>query len=137
MNQGQTLARYKIIRPLGKGGMGEVYLADDTKLDRQAAIKVLPESLRNDPDRLARIRREAKAAASLNHPNIATIYSIEEADNPAGEPVLFIVMEYVDGGTLSEHIPSDGMDLDTFFDTFIPLSDTLAHAHQQGRATWI
>ena len=137
MNQGQTLARYKIIRPLGKGGMGEVYLAEDTRLDRQVAIKVLPDALRSDPERLARFRREAKAAASLNHPSIATIHSIEEADNPAGEPVLFIVMEYVDGETLAERIPSDGMDLDISFDTFIPLADALAHAHQQGRATWI
>ena len=60
MNDGKTIGHYKIIRPLGKGGMGEVYLADDTKLDRQVAIKVLPESLRSDPERLARFRREAK-----------------------------------------------------------------------------
>ena len=128
MNAGTQIAHYKIISALGKGGMGEVYLADDTKLDRQVAIKVLPDAVRQDPERLARFRREAKAAASLNHPNIATIHSIEEADN-----VLFIVMEYVDGETLSERIPPDGMDLDVFFSTFIPLADALAHAHQQGR----
>ena len=93
MNQNKTIGHYNIIRPLGKGGMGEVYLADDTKLDRQVAIKVLPDAVRQDTERLARFRREAKAAASLNHPNIATIHSLEEADNPAGEPVLFIVME--------------------------------------------
>ena len=128
MNAGTNIAHYKILRPLGKGGMGKVYLADDTKLDRQVAIKVLPDAVRQDPERLARFRREAKAAASLNHPNIATIHSIEEADN-----VLFIVMEYIDGETLSEHIPSDGMEIDVFFDTFIPLADALSHAHQQGR----
>jgi serine/threonine protein kinase len=132
-NAGTNITHYKIIRQLGKGGMGEVYLAEDTRLDRQVAIKVLPDALRSDPERLARFRREAKAAASLNHPSIATIHSIEEADNPAGEPVLFIVMEYVDGETLAERIPSDGMDLDISFDTFIPLADALAHAHQQGR----
>lgn len=128
MQEGQTIGHYTIIRPLGKGGMGEVYLAEDTKLDRQVAIKVLPASVREDAERLARFRREAKAAASLKHPNIATIYSLEEADN-----VLFIVMEYVEGKTLTEQIPQNGMDLDTFFTTFIPLADALAHAHENGR----
>jgi eukaryotic-like serine/threonine-protein kinase len=128
MNSGQTLAHYTIIRQLGRGGMGEVYLANDTTLDRQVAIKVLPDALRQDPERLARFRREAKAAASLKHHNIATIYSLEEADD-----VLFIVMEYVEGDTLSDHIPASGMDLDMFFATFIPLSDALAHAHELGR----
>jgi serine/threonine protein kinase len=128
METGTTIGHYKILRQLGKGGMGEVYLADDTKLDRQVAIKILPEMLRSDTERLARFRREAKAAASLKHNNIATIYSLEEVDN-----ILFIVMEYVEGETLSTRIPSDGMDLDTFFNTFIPLSDALTHAHNQGR----
>lgn len=91
MDTGKTIGHYTILRQLGKGGMGEVYLADDTKLDRQVAIKVLPDAVRSDPERLARFRREAKAAASLKHNNIATIHSIEEADK-----VLFIVMEYVD-----------------------------------------
>ena len=111
----------------------KVYLAHDTKLDRQVAIKVLPDAVRQDPERLARFRREAKAAASLNHPNIATIHSIEEDGDTAGAALHFIVMEFVDGETLSERIPPDGMDLDVFFDTFIPLADALAHAHQQGR----
>jgi eukaryotic-like serine/threonine-protein kinase len=128
MNAGQTLGRYKIIRQLGKGGMGEVYLASDSELDRQVAIKVLPEDLRSDPERLARFRREAKAAASLNHPNIATIHSIEKDGD-----IHFIVMEYVDGETLFDRIPSSGIELDAFFKTFIPLSDALAHAHDQGR----
>ena len=74
---GQTLAHYKILDALGKGGMGEVYLAEDTRLDRQVAIKVLPDAVRSDPERLARFRREAKAAASLNHPSIATIHSVD------------------------------------------------------------
>ena len=73
MNSGQTLAHYEIIRALGKGGMGEVYLAQDTKLDRQVAIKVLPDAVRQDPERLARFRREATSAAQLNHPNIAQV----------------------------------------------------------------
>ena len=127
MHEGQNLAHYKIIRALGKGGMGEVYLAEDTRLGRQVAIKVLPESLHADPERLARFRREARAAASLKHPNMATIHSLEESDN-----ILCITMEYVEGKTLAEHIPEGGMDLETFFATFIPLTDALAHAHELG-----
>jgi eukaryotic-like serine/threonine-protein kinase len=125
---GSELGHYKILSALGAGGMGEVYLADDTKLDRQVAIKVLPESLRKDDTRLERFRREARASASLKHPNIATIYSIEDVGD-----VLFIVMEYVEGKTLAEHIPSGGMELEDFFSVFLPLADALAHAHENGR----
>jgi eukaryotic-like serine/threonine-protein kinase len=128
MNAGQHLAHYTIIRPLGKGGMGEVYLAEDKKLDRQVAIKVLPERLRQNPERLERFRREAKAAASLKHPNIATIHSLEEIEDQ-----LLITMEYVEGESLRDRILSDGMDVDTFFDIFIPLAAALSHAHIQGR----
>jgi eukaryotic-like serine/threonine-protein kinase len=128
MTPGQTLTHYEIISALGKGGMGEVYLAQDTRLKREVAIKVLPDSVRRDPERLKRFRREAEAAAKLNHPNIATIHSIEEDQ---GE--LFITMEYVDGKTLVDHIPSTGLDTDQFFEWFIPLSDALAHAHEHGR----
>ena len=128
MESGTILGHYRIIRLLGKGGMGEVYLAEDTSLRREVAIKVLPASVQDDPERLRRFRREAEAAAKLNHLNIATIYSIEEADGQT-----FITMEYVEGKPLSAHIPSDGMDLDTFFATFIPLADALVHAHGHGR----
>ena len=79
---GNTLAHYTILNQLGKGGMGEVYLAHATRLDRQVAIKVLPETLRSNPERLARFRRKAKAAASLQHPNIATIFSLEDDGDP-------------------------------------------------------
>lgn len=129
MNQGNTIGHYKIIRPLGKGGMGEVYLAEDTRLKREVAVKVLPEAVRKDPERLKRFRREAEAAAKLNHPNIATIHALEDFD---GE--IFITMEHIEGKLLSDHIPANGMDLDSFFSTFIPLADALAHAHNQGRA---
>ena len=153
---GQTLLHYRILKKLGQGGMGEVYLAEDTRLKRQVAIKVLPESLRGSPERLARFRTEAEAAARLKHPNIAPIFALEEAmpeDDGAGgddvsvrarhsspqrghpddlAPILFIVMEYVEGQPLYAHIPQDGMDLDAFFRVFIPLTDALAHAHTHG-----
>ena len=125
---GQTISHYKITSKLGEGGLGEAYLAGDTKLDRQVAIKALPDALRQDRERLARFRREAQAAASLKHPDIPTIHALEEADG-----FLFIIMEYVEGETLTERIPADGMDLDSFFSTFIPLADALAHAHENGR----
>ena len=100
---GKTLGNYKIIEPLGKGGMGEVYRARDTKLDRDVAIKVLPEDFATDPDRLARFEREAKLLASLNHPNIATIFGFEESDR-----VRFIAMELVEGQSLAERIEASG-----------------------------
>ena len=146
MQENTLIGHYRITSPLGKGGMGEVYLAEDTDLKRRVALKVLPESVRDDPDRLARFRREATAAAQLNHPNIAQIYSIEEADGPEGTSILLIVMEYVDGVSLKDVIPTDGMDVGgsngtgrgvlkyvptlSFYDVFIPLSDGLAHAHE-------
>ncbi len=105
MNTGQTTGHYTILRPLGKGGMGEVYLAEDSRIRREVAIKVLPESVSKDPDRLKRFRREAEAAAKLKHPNIATIHALEEFDG-----VLFIVMEYVEGAAFAERIPSGRMD---------------------------
>jgi eukaryotic-like serine/threonine-protein kinase len=128
MNQGSQIGHYHILRPLGAGGMGEVYLAEDTSLKRQVAVKVLPERLRASEERLKRFRREAEAAASLKHPNIATIYSLEEIDHQ-----LLIVMEHVEGHTLKEAIPEGGMEIEQFFETFIPLADALAHAHAQGR----
>ena len=123
----RTLSHYKVIRKIGQGGMGEVYLAEDTILKREVAIKFLPESVRHDPERLRRFRTEAEAAAKLNHPILATVHSIEEAE---GE--IFITMEYVDGQPLGEHIGSSGLDLDRFLDWFLLLTDALAHAHEQG-----
>jgi eukaryotic-like serine/threonine-protein kinase len=113
--------------------MGEVYLAEDTRLKRQVAVKVLPERLRASEERLKRFRREAEAAASLNHPNISHIHALEEFDGPDGAPQLLITMEHVEGHTLQKSIPEGGMELDQFFETFIPLADALAHAHTQGR----
>ena len=109
--------------------MGDVYVADDTTLDRDVALKVLPPSLADNPERRARFTREAKAVAALNHPNIVTLYSVEEADG-----IHFITMELVKGRTLAEMLPAKGFVLGTFFEIAIPLTDALAAAHQRGIA---
>jgi serine/threonine protein kinase len=96
LTTGTRLGQYEILSPLGAGGMGEVYRARDTKLNRDVAIKVLPEAVANDRERLARFAREAQAQAALNHPNIATIYGVEDGAIQA------IVMELVEGLTLAE-----------------------------------
>jgi len=89
---GRTLAHYRINAAIGAGGMGEVYRATDTKLNREIALKILPPDMARDPERLARFQREARTVAALNHPNIVTIYSVEEA-----EGVYFLTMELVEG----------------------------------------
>ena len=124
---GQTLAHYKILEKIGSGGMGDVYLAEDTKLERKVALKVLPPELAESDERRARFAREAKAIAALNHPNIVTVHSVEEQDN-----VHFITMELVKGKTLAELLPKKGFSLEKFFDVAIPLSDPVAAAHEQG-----
>ncbi|MCK4754794.1 MAG: protein kinase, partial [Calditrichia bacterium] len=102
---GKTISHYKILEELGRGGMGEVYLAEDLKLERKVAIKFLPQHLTKDKDNVERFEREAKAAASLNHPNIVTIHEIAEVDLPAtADKQTFIVMEYVDGKSLREYV---------------------------------
>src|SRR5580693_926155 len=111
----QSIAHYRIVSKLGEGGMGAVYRATDTKLNRDVAIKVLPESVAADPDRLARFAREAQVLASLNHPNIAAIYGVEERA---------LVMELVEGQTLAERI-AEGP---------IPLEDALPIARQMAEA---
>ena len=100
---GKTIGHYEILEPLGAGGMGEVYRARDTTLDRDVAIKVLPEDFAADPERLARFEREAKLLASLNHANIAAIYGSEDEGDQR-----FIVMEVVEGETLAERIARSG-----------------------------
>ena len=112
---------------IGSGGMGDVYLAEDTTLDRKVALKVLPPELADDAERRARFTREAKAVAALNHPNIVTVHSVEEAGG-----VHFITMELVKGKTLAEMLPKKGFALGKFFEIAIPLADALAAAHQQG-----
>ena len=124
---GRTLAHYKILKKIGSGGMGEVFLAEDTKLDRKVALKVLPPELAESEERRARFKREAKAIAALNHPNIVTVYSVEEDDS-----VHFITMELVKGKTVTELLPKTGFPLSRFFDVAIPLANAVAAAHQEG-----
>ena len=124
---GKRLAHYKIVEQLGHGGMGEVYLAEDTRLGRRVAIKILPPSLAGDSERRARFEREARTIATLNHPNIVTLYAVEEAD---GE--LFLTMEHVTGESLQASIPAQGLPLSRVFDIAIALADALAAAHDKG-----
>jgi TolB-like protein/tetratricopeptide (TPR) repeat protein len=124
---GQTIRHYRIMEKLGAGGMGEVYLAEDTKLKRQVALKLLPTDMAGSQDRLERFQREAETLAALDHPNIVTIYSVEE-----DQGVRFLTMQLVEGKRLSELIPNGGMPVQRIFDIGIPLADALAAAHEQG-----
>ena len=124
---GETLLHYKIESKLGEGGMGAVYAATDTKLGRKVALKVLPADMVANADRRARFEREAQAIAALNHPNIVTIYSFEEADGQ-----YFMTMELIEGKTLTSLIPREGLTLQEFFNYSIPIADALAAAHEKG-----
>jgi eukaryotic-like serine/threonine-protein kinase len=104
---GRTLSHYRINAAIGKGGMGDVYRATDSKLGREVALKVLPPDVASDPERLARFQREAHAVAALNHPHIVTIHSVEEADG-----VQFLTMELVEGQALDGLIPPGGLPLE-------------------------
>jgi serine/threonine protein kinase len=126
-NIGTHLGSYEITSLLGKGGMGEVYRARDPNLKRDVAIKVLPESVARDPDSLARFRREAQSIAALNHPNIVTIYSVEDADG-----VVFFTMELVEGKPLGDVIGKRGLPLARLLQLAIPLADAVSAAHQKG-----
>lgn len=127
LTSGTKLGPYEIQSPLGSGGMGEVYRAIQSRLDRQVAIKVLPAEKVADPDRKQRFVQEAKAASSLNHPNIITIYDIGQA-----EGVDFISMEYVAGKTLDRLIPRSGMRLNEALKYSVQIADALARAHSAG-----
>src|SRR5512136_1485867 len=124
---GQNLSHYSITGKIGKGGMGEVYRAKDQKLGRDVAIKVLPEEFARDADRVARFQREAKLLASLNHPNIAAIYGLEECAGTS-----FIVLELVEGETLADRIMRGLIPVDESLKLALQIAAALESAHEKG-----
>jgi serine/threonine protein kinase/tetratricopeptide (TPR) repeat protein len=127
LTSGTRLGVYEILAPLGAGGMGEVYRARDTRLGREVALKLLPEGLSSSPDRLARFEREARTVASLSHPNIVVLHSIEE-----DRGTRFLTMELVEGRSLVDSVAPGGMPVGQLLDLAIPLADALVAAHEKG-----
>jgi eukaryotic-like serine/threonine-protein kinase len=127
LEAGGRLGAYEIVAPLGAGGMGEVYLGNDTRLGRQIALKILPREFAADAGRRQRLEYEAQAAARLNHPNIVTLFTFEEVDD-----VAFLTMEYVEGRPLSSLIGANGLPLERLLPIAIPIADAVASAHNAG-----
>jgi len=124
---GTRLGRYEIRSPLGAGGMGEVYLAYDSQLERTVALKVLPPEIARDEQRMHRFRQEARSASALKHPNVAHIYEIGE-----GNGINFIAMEYIEGETLRQHIKRSRLKTVEVLDIASQVASALAAAHQSG-----
>ena len=124
---GQTISHYRILQKLGAGGMGIVYLAEDIRLDRQVALKVLPPEFAVDEARGERFLREARAVATLNHPGIAVLYEIGET-----EDTQFLAMEYISGKTLQEELAAGPFSKDRLADYTTQIAEALEHAHRHG-----
>ena len=131
LTPGTTLGPYQVTAKIGEGGMGEVYRARDTKLDRDVALKVLPQAFTDDPDRLARFEREAKVLASLNHPNIGGIYGLEEA-----EVTKALVLELVEGPTLADRIAQGPIPVNEALPIAKQITEALEAAHEAGVIHW-
>src|SRR5262249_49603631 len=124
---GRELANYKIVSLLGRGGMGEVYLAEDKRLRRKVALKLLPAQFTNDAERVRRFEREARAASATNHPNIITIHEIDQVDGAN-----YIVTEFIDGQTLRQRMQSGNLSLNEVVDVAIQVAQALEAAHYAG-----
>ncbi len=125
-SSGETWKQFKLLQPLGKGGMGEVFLADDATLDRKVALKFLPESLQEDPTARMRFLQEAKSAAALDHPYICKIYEIGEVEGTA-----FIAMEYVEGVTLQERLARGPLSLPELLQVGAEVAEAMEAAHNK------
>jgi serine/threonine protein kinase len=137
LTPGSRLGPYEVESLLGSGGMGEVYRARDTRLDRTVAIKVLPTHVAADPDRRARLEREARAVAALNHPHICTLYDVGEARIPDSrlqnpESIQFLLMEYLEGETVAMRLEKGALPLDHALKAATEIADALDKAHHAG-----
>jgi serine/threonine-protein kinase len=132
LSPGSTLGGYRIVSALGAGGMGEVYRASDTRLDREVAIKVLPAAVAAEPERLARFEREAKLLAALNHPNVAHVYGFEQATLDDGSGVHFLAMELVEGEDLAQRLKRGAIPVDEALAIARQIAEALEEAHEKG-----